>query len=230
MSYSCSRKKFALLVGVDAYLSKTPKKDIDGERLILPHLRGCVNDVHGLERVLSRTIRLNRLVKPTYTFNAAQPSIPLESPAHWPTFENIKRQFDTAHRELGDGDFFFFHFSGHGACLTPTRKPFVDPGPSLLTVDFNSGKPAVRGWQLNRWLEKLDEKGVRVVVSLDSCHSGGAWRDDGLPPGPFEHQKRGQSYPTWTSTEKLPTKTTTLTAFATPRWTSHGPSIPENSP
>ncbi|KAL6901466.1 caspase domain-containing protein [Trichoderma evansii] len=48
--------------------------------------------------------------------------------------------------------------------------------PSLLTVDFCHGQPAVRGWQLNFWLKKLNRKGIRVVVFLDSCHSGGSWR------------------------------------------------------
>lgn len=48
--------------------------------------------------------------------------------------------------------------------------------PSLITVDYCCGKPAVRGWQLNVWLNELNEKKVQVIVSLDSCYSGGAWR------------------------------------------------------
>ncbi|KAF6824710.1 hypothetical protein CMUS01_10122 [Colletotrichum musicola] len=74
---------------------------------------------------------------------------------------------------------FLFHFSGHGAELDPVaaspdrhRKD-----PSLLTADFCRGGPEVRGWQLNAWLRRLNEERIRVVVMLDSCHSGGAWRD-----------------------------------------------------
>ncbi|KAG5788229.1 hypothetical protein H9Q69_012710 [Fusarium xylarioides] len=43
-------------------------------------------------------------------------------------------------------------------------------------MDFCCGKPAVRGWQLNQWLKRLNEKKIRIIVILDSCHSGGAFR------------------------------------------------------
>lgn len=43
-------------------------------------------------------------------------------------------------------------------------------------MDFCCGGPALRGWQLNEWLKRLNEKQVQVVVTLDSCYAGGAWR------------------------------------------------------
>ncbi len=83
--------------------------------------------------------------------------------------------------QVGPGDLFFFHFSGHGAELQPTSRspPGRPTDPSLMTMDFCCGKPAVRGWQLNEWLKKLNKKKVRTIVILDSCHSGGAWRRTG---------------------------------------------------
>ncbi|KAI0902946.1 caspase domain-containing protein [Ustulina deusta] len=47
---------------------------------------------------------------------------------------------------------------------------------SLMTADYCCGGPAIRGWELNEWLWQFHEKGVRVIVLLDSCYSGGAWR------------------------------------------------------
>lgn len=79
-------------------------------------------------------------------------------------------------------DLFFFHFSGHGAQLEKTDtspKNGRATDPSLMTVDYCRGNPAVRGWQLNVWLKELNKKKVQIVVSLDSCYSGGAWRGDG---------------------------------------------------
>ncbi len=52
--------------------------------------------------------------------------------------------------------------------------------PSLMAVNYCCEKPAVREWQLNVWLKELDEKKVQVVVSLNSCYLGGAWRGDGF--------------------------------------------------
>ncbi|KAJ6003555.1 caspase domain-containing protein [Penicillium canescens] len=51
-------------------------------------------------------------------------------------------------------------------------------------MDFCCGKPAVRGWQLNEWLKKLNEKEVHVIVTLDSCYAGGSWRADSLSRTP----------------------------------------------
>ncbi|KAM5344387.1 hypothetical protein ACJ41O_012924 [Fusarium nematophilum] len=53
-----------------------------------------------------------------------------------------------------------------------------------MTVDYCCGKPAVRGWQLNSWLKRLYDKKVQVIVSLDSCFSAGAWRDEGSSRSP----------------------------------------------
>jgi hypothetical protein len=52
--------------------------------------------------------------------------------------------------------------------------------PSLITMDFCNGKPAVRGWQLNEWLRRLNEKKIRIIVILDSCHAGGGWRTSAI--------------------------------------------------
>ncbi|KAI4861719.1 hypothetical protein F4820DRAFT_432717 [Hypoxylon rubiginosum] len=40
----------------------------------------------------------------------------------------------------------------------------------------NCNEQSIRGWVLNGWLERFYKKKVWVIVSLDSCHSGEAWR------------------------------------------------------
>ncbi|KAH7016298.1 caspase domain-containing protein [Microdochium trichocladiopsis] len=127
-------------------------KNENGEPHSLRELRGCVNDVRAVADRQSRQI-----VGPHST---------------------TSRGNSTLAEQAGPGDLFFFHFSGHGARLQPTSKS--PPGrltdPSLMTMDFCCGNPAVRGWQLNEWLKRLNEKQIRTIVILDSCHSGGAWR------------------------------------------------------
>ncbi|KAL8366745.1 hypothetical protein RB595_010552 [Gaeumannomyces hyphopodioides] len=61
-------------------------------------------------------------------------------------------------------------------------------------MGFCCGKPAVRGWQLNEWLKRLNDKKIRIIVILDSCHSGGAFRINGIFRTPKD----------WTAIPNLP--------------------------
>jgi len=174
-------KRFALLVGIDFYLNDGSRKSQNGNPLSLGNLQGCVNDVEDIEKFLHGEFGLTEARVLASSMPSSNAGHPKKMAYHWPTFANIKREFDTILEQAGAGDTFFFHFSGHGAQLQPTSKSptgrFKDP--SLLTMDFCCGKPAVRGWQLNKWLERFNKKKIRTVVVIDSCHSGGAWRIDG---------------------------------------------------
>lgn len=181
MTSSTSPKRFALLVGIDLYLNDGSRKRKNGQPLALSNLRGCVNDIREIEKVLHDEFNLVETRVLSSSMPSSSANHPRETVDRWPTFANIKREFDTIFEQTRAGDLFFFHFSGHGAQLQPTsRSP---PGrlkdPSLLTIDFCCGKPAVRGWQLNEWLERFNKKKIRTIVVLDSCYSGGSWRTDG---------------------------------------------------
>lgn len=177
-------QRFALLVGVDFYLTGPSKTTKDGSKVTLRNLGGSVNDATSIREVLWEEFQVE---SPSVLTSSAPETAggeiagPTEPEDRWPTFVNIKREFDAVYDQSTAGDFFFFHFSGHGGRLSPIDGSPDDRSvnPSLLTVDFCCGEPAVRGWQLNEWLKRLNEKGVQVVVSLDSCYSGGSWRDSG---------------------------------------------------
>ncbi|KAH8645892.1 hypothetical protein BGZ61DRAFT_488326 [Ilyonectria robusta] len=71
-------------------------------------------------------------------------------------------------------------YSGHGGLLprvagSPAGRR---PDPSLLTAEFCLNEPPVRGWELNKWLKRLNKKSVQVIAVLDSCYSGSSWRND----------------------------------------------------
>ncbi|KAI1204904.1 caspase domain-containing protein [Annulohypoxylon truncatum] len=177
------QKRFALLVGVDLYL--------DGSRKVnIPSLRGCVNDTQIIKKLLGNEFSegVIRILTSSLSPDSAASR---EPPQSLPTYENIKREFDGITKEAKAGDLFFFHFSGHGARLEtvlPGRDRRADD-PSLLTMDFGCGKPAIRGWQLNNWLKILNEKGVQIVVSLDSCYSADNWRNEGSLRSPKQWKR-----------------------------------------
>ncbi|KAF5009572.1 hypothetical protein FDECE_4230 [Fusarium decemcellulare] len=180
-----SGRKIALLVGVNEYLNGTKqdshgikkddsgtRKDEEGNPVSVDNLHGCENDVLDVKAILGEKFGIT---DPTIMISSSSPSYEL------PTYQNIQRAFEKVTEIAQKGDLFFFHFSGHGARLNTNRKPPTGhtKDPSLLPMDFCQGQPAIRGWVLNQWLQKLYHKGVQVVVSLDSCYSGGAWRTEG---------------------------------------------------
>lgn len=178
-------KRFALLVGVNFYLDRSqgaqPRRTDDGNLVNLSNLRGCVNDVTAVRELLLTCFQLDELRVLTSSLSSRDCTVPKEPEELWPTFYNIRREFENVERTAGAGDLFFFYFSGHGAPLlrleqSPTGR---ETDLSLMTMDYCCGGSALRGWVLNNWLERLNAKGIQVVVALDSCHSGGAWRNDG---------------------------------------------------
>lgn len=173
-------KRFALLAGIDLYQCDESRRTEKGEPISLGNLHGCVNDVQAIKEFLRSKFQLDDPCVLTSSPSPTDVKISKEPQDCWPTFDNIKRQFDKVIEKARAGDQFFFHFSGHGAPLNKTDsspKNGHANDPSLMTVDYCCGKPAVRGWQLNVWLNELNKKKVQVIVSLDSCYSGGAWRD-----------------------------------------------------
>ncbi|KAF6802590.1 hypothetical protein CSOJ01_11505 [Colletotrichum sojae] len=162
---------FALLVGVDFYFAGDARRSQGSRTLSINNLRGCTNDVNTVRDFLSRAFP--HTSPSVLTSSTTTGDEPVEPGDRLPTFANTEKKFATVRREATVGDMFLFHFSGHGAELDPVAaSPDRDRrDPSLLTADFCRGGPAARGWQLNAWLRRLNEKRIRVVVMLDSCHS-----------------------------------------------------------
>jgi len=154
---------------------------MDDRNLSPRDLQGCVNDVYEIKEFLDKQEdRFGRLRIRTLT--SSRPSDvnkPSEREHQKPTFVNVQHEFAEIIEKANKGDYFLFHYSGHGARLPSTRRPgSSDTDPSLLMMDYFEGKQALRGWVLNEWLQNLNEKGVHILVTLDSCHAGDAWRGE----------------------------------------------------
>ena len=164
----------ALLIAADCYL---PNRLPEGS---YPNLGGCVRDVQLVEDFLRDRLLLreDRLVKLTSTNVGA--SAPSEPPERWPTYENIIAAFKDLTQKADRGDHVYIHYSGHGG-RTPTLllqvkgKGGIDE--ALVPVDIgNSTVRYVRDVEVAKLLQDMVNKGLRVTMVLDSCHSGGAMR------------------------------------------------------
>jgi len=171
--------RFALLVGVDFYQNDKTRRLPNNDPVSLGHLEGAANDVKIIQEILQNQFQFNSICTLTSSASPNDPSVPIEPEQDWPTHANIKGAFEDIYNKANSGDIFFFQFSGHGASLKSTSNSPRDGRTkdlSLMTADYCCGRPAIRGWELNEWLWRFHEKGVRVTVLLDSCYSGGAWR------------------------------------------------------
>uniref|UniRef100_L2G533 TPR domain-containing protein n=2 Tax=Colletotrichum fructicola (strain Nara gc5) TaxID=1213859 RepID=L2G533_COLFN len=168
MSTQKQPRRFALLIGIDCYLAGDARRFSSGHCVSINNLEGCVNDVNIMKKVLNNDFRI-----PNPTLLTSPPST---QGAELPTFAGIEKAFEHIYDFTESGDIFFFYFSGHGARLrpisvSPTGAAF---DPSLLPMDFCLGQPAIRGWQLNQWLQKFSHKQVQVLAIIDSCHVAGS--------------------------------------------------------
>ncbi|HYO12483.1 MAG TPA: caspase family protein [Thermoanaerobaculia bacterium] len=82
----------------------------------------------------------------------------------------------------GKGDVVFFYFSGHGSQVRNSRSTEPDRlDESLVPADSWRGAPDIRDKELQPLFNRILDRGARLTVVLDSCHSGSGVR--GLPVG-----------------------------------------------
>lgn len=173
--------KWALLCGGDFYL---PTVDKSGRGPT--NLRGCVGDVRAIQQALLDIGVASNNIRMLTASSGPNDDRPVESEKYWPTRKNIRRELDHIKKNASHGDLLYFHFSGHGGMRDVIKDhdahgdfDGIRSGTALFMTDVFQGGPYLTGRQLGRWLEVMvAEKALRVTVVFDSCHSGGAFRND----------------------------------------------------
>lgn len=140
----------ALLIGIDAYASRE-----------LPDLRGAGNDIELVANLLTtrfgfRDVRMLRDAEATRS--------------------GIEQAFAGLARDAGPRDVVLVHYSGHGAQVADRNGDEADRLDETL-VPHDGRMPGVRDIvddELQAWLSRIRSR--RLIVVLDSCHSGTATR------------------------------------------------------
>ncbi|HEX8200920.1 MAG TPA: caspase family protein [Isosphaeraceae bacterium] len=138
----------ALLLGINTYKS-------------VSSLRGCVNDVANMRRLLTETFgfrpeAVKALLDREVTKARARPLM------RW-LFE-----------DASPGDRLVFHFSGHGSYTVDLDGDEADRRDELICLhdmDFNRKTTYLLDDELREWLGTLP-RGAQLTVVLDNCHSG----------------------------------------------------------
>ena len=140
----------ALLIGINDYEN-------------LPTLRGALNDVETLQKILSSR----------YDFDEQNIRVITDRQA---TRAGILQAFEQLAAESGPNDIVFVHYSGHGSQVPDTSNDEEDGmDETLCPHDARSPDvPDITDDELDHIVNRL--KARWLVMSLDSCHSGTALR------------------------------------------------------
>ena len=169
-------KRFAILVGIDAY----PKNP----------LKACVRDVKHIQAYLdglSPGVDVTMMVAGRRSDVDPEPSDddPTEASEDWPTVKNILAVLDRVNSMSKAGDFVYVHFSGHG-----TRSAFDSEDEfsnqstgdlALVLLDEQHKRSDVQylwGSQLANSLKRMADRKVVVSLVLDCCFSAAVYRND----------------------------------------------------
>lgn len=164
-------RRRALLVGINDYSASrlgpvpagVPERD-------WWDLGGAVNDVESIGEMLELRYGFEPGEILTLTDQAA-------------TRVAILRAIEThLERPAGKGDIVFFYYAGHGSQVENSRSTEPDRlDESIVPADSRIGAPDIRDKELRRRFNRILDRGARLTVILDSCHSGSGAR--GLPSG-----------------------------------------------
>ena len=171
---------YALLIGVDHYFEYR----LPGGTYY-PKLGGCVRDIKKIYNFLTQRIGLDtaNITMLAATLGGAKPQ---EPESQWPTYTNMVNAFAKLTNRVTAGDQVYIQYSGHGGRTTtmfPKIKGEGEFDEGLVPLDI--GKPNdpdaryLRDAEIHELLKRLVDKGVRLTVVFDCCHSGGATRDLG---------------------------------------------------
>jgi caspase domain-containing protein len=162
--------RHAFLVGIDDYEGPPGNLLKGAADRGWRDLEGAVNDVH-----LVREMLVAR-----YGFAAREIAALTDRAA---TRAAILRGIEThLVRQAGPGDVVLFYFSGHGSQVRNSRSDEPDGrDETLVPADSRAGAPDIRDKELRRLFNRILDRGARLTVVVDTCHSGSVAR--GLASG-----------------------------------------------
>jgi len=155
-----SRNIYAMLVGIDEYISPVPS------------LNGCVNDILAIQEYLQTRVATNGYQLHIHTL--------LDQDA---TRQAVINGFRQHLCQASSEDVAFFYYAGHGSQeQAPQEFWTMEPdrlNETLVCYDSRS----VGGWdladkELAKLIAEVAEKNPHIAIILDCCHSGSGTRGD----------------------------------------------------
>ncbi|KAI1303460.1 hypothetical protein F5Y03DRAFT_359546 [Xylaria venustula] len=130
---------------------------------------------------MSLGVQDSHIVRLTATAPNNTSSEPTETPAQWPTYENIVNALQKLSQTAQPGDTVYLHYSGHGARVATIFEGLkgsdgLDEALVPTNIQCARGR-YIRDVEIAYLLQEMVKKELVVTVVLDCCHSGSANRN-----------------------------------------------------
>ncbi|HSY50262.1 MAG TPA: caspase family protein [Thermoanaerobaculia bacterium] len=157
--------RYALLIGINDYTaSRLPAIGAAAPDRDWPNLAGAVND----------TTAMRELLLVLHGFDARDiVTLNDQSATRSAILGAANRLAATATKD----DVIFIYFAGHGSQVKNSRSDEPDKlDESIIPADSRRGAPDIRDKELRRIFNAILDRGARLTVMIDACHSGSAAR------------------------------------------------------
>lgn len=176
VNIASAQNKYALLIGIDKYSPPAGYKPSSGVgRIVFPDLDGCKNDARAMA-----SIALSK-----FSFPAENIDTLFDEKA---SRETILKNFDRLLSRCKKGDVAFIYYAGHGSQVKNSRSKEGDgKDESIVPSDtWKEGVSDIRDKEFANICNQFLDKGIKLTVIMDCCHSGSLSRGP-VVPGKFRY-------------------------------------------
>ena len=160
--YSSAQEKRALLIAIDTYSPPENYRPSSSEgRIAFPDLDGCVNDAQSIQSIITSRFQFNtNNIDTLFNTNA--------------TRDGILKQIKVLYDKSKQGDIAFLYYAGHGSQVKNSSSKEADKKDETMVPSdtWKAGVPDIRDKELATIYNKFIDKGVKLTVIFDCCHSG----------------------------------------------------------
>jgi hypothetical protein len=161
LNLSYAQNQHALIIGIDTYKPLGANKSSANGRIDFKNLDGCKNDA----------LAVKSLIQSYYAFKTNNIDTLYNRNA---TRDNILLKFNALLNKSNAGDIAFIYYAGHGSQQKNSLSKETDHlDESIVPSDtWKPGVGDIRDKELAKLFNAFIDKGVKLTVILDCCHSG----------------------------------------------------------
>ena len=168
--FSAAQEKRALLIAIDNYEAPATYTPSGTGRSLFRNLDGCVNDARSIQSI----------VVSKFQFDAAKVDTLYDAAANR---AGILKKMNELLAASQRNDIAFIYYAGHGSQVPNSLAKEVDKkDESMVPSDtWKEGVEDIRDKELANIYNKFIDKGVKLTVIMDCCHSGSLSRGPNSP-------------------------------------------------
>jgi hypothetical protein len=168
--FCTAQEKRALLIAIDKYTPPVTYKPSGTGRSKFRDLNGCINDARSIHSIITSKFEFNTAKVDTIFNEAANRAA-------------ILKQMNELLEKSKANDYAFIFYAGHGSKVTNSLSKEADKiDESIVPSDtWKPGVEDIRDKELAKIFNRFIDKGVKLTIIMDCCHSGSLSRGPNKP-------------------------------------------------